>query len=158
MSTVLTILYITLIATIFYVVLKERREPTETIAWILITLLVPIVGVIAYFLFGRSYRRSRQFSYSDETVNKRIMNICEIQLNEIDKQEYSELRHKNFVTLMLNNGNAPLGISNRIKILNNGYECFPYIFKDLQGPVPIQKGCLWHHAFFDCFRFTFQYF
>ena len=132
MSTVLTILYITLIATIFYVVLKERREPTETIAWILITLLVPIVGVIAYFLFGRSYRRSRQFSYSDETVNKRIMNICEIQLNEIDKQEYSELRHKNFVTLMLNNGNAPLGISNRIKILNNGYECFPYIFKDLQ--------------------------
>ena len=132
MSTVLTILYITLIATIFYVVLKERREPTETIAWILITLLVPIVGVIAYFLFGRSYRRSRQYSYSDETVNKRIMNICEIQLNEIDKQEYSELRHKNFVTLMLNNGNAPLGISNRIKILNNGYECFPYIFKDLQ--------------------------
>ena len=78
MSTVLTILYITLIATIFYVVLKERREPTETIAWILITLLVPIVGVIAYFLFGRSYRRSRQFSYSDETVNKRIMNISEI--------------------------------------------------------------------------------
>lgn len=132
MSTVLTILYITLIATIFYVVLKERREPTETIAWILITLLVPIVGVIAYFLFGRSYRKSRQFSYSDETVNKRIMNICEIQLNEIDKQEYSELRHKNFVTLMLNNGNAPLGISNRIKILNNGYECFPSIFKDLQ--------------------------
>lgn len=132
MSTVLSVLYIILIATIFYVILKERRDPSETLAWILITLLVPVVGVICYIVFGRSYRRSKQFSYSDETVNRQIMDICELQLKEIDKQEYAELRFTNFVTLMLNNGNAPLGTANRLKILNNGCECFPALFADLQ--------------------------
>ncbi|MGN1226921.1 MAG: cardiolipin synthase [Candidatus Cryptobacteroides sp.] len=132
MSTVLSILYIILIATIFYVILKERREPTETLAWILITLLVPIVGVIAYFLFGRSYRKSKQFSYDDDTMNNQIMKLCEMQLSEMEKEEYSELKHKNFVTLMLNSGMAALSIRNRLKILNNGYECFPALFTDLQ--------------------------
>lgn len=39
--------------------------------------------------------------------------------------------NRNFVTLLLNNGEAALTLGNRLRILNNGDECFPAMFADL---------------------------
>ena len=120
-----------LVAVIFYVLLKERRDPAETLAWILVILVIPVGGMVAYILFGRSWRKSRQFSYDDDTVSRKLKSICDKQLQEISKPEYSELVHRNFVTLLLNNGEAALTLGNRLRILNNGCECFPVMFADL---------------------------
>lgn len=131
MGTALSIIYAILVAVIFYVLLKERRDPAETLAWILVILAVPVAGMAAYILFGRSWRKSRQFSYDDDTVSRRLRKICSGQLREISKPEYAELVNRNFVTLLLNNGEAALTLGNRLKILNNGCECFPAMFGDL---------------------------
>jgi cardiolipin synthase A/B len=55
------------IALIAYVVFAavsivlERRRPTATLAWILVLLLLPVVGLVAYLLIGRrKARRSRR--------------------------------------------------------------------------------------------------
>lgn len=132
MSAIITLVYIALVIAIFYVVLKERRDPAETLAWMLVILMLPAVGIIAYILFGRSWRKSKTFSYKDDTVSRNINEICEKQLHEISKENYSELMVKNFVTLMLNNGNSALTVDNKLKILNNGDGCFPIMLKDLK--------------------------
>ena len=126
-------IYALLIAAIIYILLKERRDPAETLAWILIILVIPVGGMLAYMLFGRSWRKSRQFSYDDDTVSKKLRAICSEQLKEISKPEYAELVGRNFVTLLLNNGDAALTLGNRLKILNNGCECFPAMFADLRN-------------------------
>ena len=62
MSAIITLVYIALVIAIFYVVLKERRDPAETLAWMLVILMLPAVGIIAYILFGRSWRKRQTFS------------------------------------------------------------------------------------------------
>lgn len=131
MGTVLSIIYALLVAVIFYVLLKERRDPTETLAWILVILVIPVGGMLAYILFGRSWRKSRKFSYDDDTVSRKLRKICSEQLAEISKPDYGKFVNRNFVTLLLNNGEAALTIGNRLRILNNGDECFPAMFADL---------------------------
>ena len=100
MGTALSIIYVLLVIAIFYVLLKERRDPAETLAWILVILVIPVGGIVAYTLFGRSWRKSRQFRYDDDTVSRRLKSICSEQLKEICKPAYSELVHRNFVTLL----------------------------------------------------------
>ena len=133
MGTALSIIYVLLVIAIFYVLLKERRDPAETLAWILVILVIPVGGIVAYMLFGRSWRKSRQFRYDDDTVSRRLKSICSEQLKEICKPAYSELVHRNFVTLLLNNGEAALSLGNRPLSLNNVCECFPMMFGDLKN-------------------------
>ena len=40
MSTIITLVYIALVIAIFYVLLKERRDPAETLAWMLVILML----------------------------------------------------------------------------------------------------------------------
>ena len=35
---------------------SEERDPSTTLAWILILLLIPVVGIAFYLLFGRDQR------------------------------------------------------------------------------------------------------
>src|SRR5574344_1211832 len=45
-----------IIGTILIIVL-DNRNPVHTIAWVLILLFLPVVGLILYFFFGRNVRR-----------------------------------------------------------------------------------------------------
>lgn len=47
-----------IIGTIVVIVL-DNRNPVKTMAWILILMFIPIVGLVFYFFFGRSQRRER---------------------------------------------------------------------------------------------------
>mgnify|MGYP004448410973 CR=1 FL=1 len=47
-----------IIGTIIVVIL-DNRNPVKTMAWILVLMFLPIVGLVFYFFFGRSQRRER---------------------------------------------------------------------------------------------------
>src|SRR5690606_39363902 len=47
----LLILYIGLIGAI----LIENRNPTKTIAWILVIIFIPFIGLILYYFFGQKF-------------------------------------------------------------------------------------------------------
>lgn len=44
------------------VVITDEREPTETLAWLLVLFAFPGIGVIFYFLFGRNWKKIAQRS------------------------------------------------------------------------------------------------
>ena len=46
---------ITIIGTIL-VIISENRNPVKSIAWIVVLLFLPIVGIVFYFFFGHEYR------------------------------------------------------------------------------------------------------
>ncbi|HCY74157.1 MAG TPA: cardiolipin synthase, partial [Rikenellaceae bacterium] len=68
MHDVFSLIYAILIISIFYALLKERRDPAETMAWMLIIMLLPAIGILAYILFGRSWRKSHEFSHKGSIV------------------------------------------------------------------------------------------
>ena len=47
-----------IIGTIIIVVL-DNRNPVKTIAWVLVLMFLPVVGLVFYFFFGRSRRKER---------------------------------------------------------------------------------------------------
>ena len=74
-SIVYYILYIGIIAGTITIVVLDNRNPVKTIAWILILLLFPYLGLILYFFFGRSTRHERVIGKNRyDRLMKRPMN------------------------------------------------------------------------------------
>ena len=48
------VLYFLMVLAVIVVVLGENRNPVKSIAWVLVLVLLPIVGVVIYLIFGRS--------------------------------------------------------------------------------------------------------
>ncbi len=53
------IVYFGIVAGTIIVILLDNRNPVKTIAWILVLIFLPLIGLIFYFFFGRSRRRER---------------------------------------------------------------------------------------------------
>lgn len=55
-------------------VLMDNKQPSKTMAWVLVLTFLPAVGIIAYFFFGRNTRRLRMISQrSLDQLSKRSM-------------------------------------------------------------------------------------
>ena len=46
------VLYVAVIVGIMLTVLMDNRQPAKTIAWVLVLLFVPVVGIVLYIFFG----------------------------------------------------------------------------------------------------------
>ena len=49
--------YVFIIVSIMLAVLMDNRQPAKTIAWVMVLLFMPIVGIILYVFFGRNTRK-----------------------------------------------------------------------------------------------------
>ena len=62
LTIILILLYTgTIIFTVFFVIL-ENRDPVRTISWALFILLVPVIGIVSYIVFGQNFRKQKIFS------------------------------------------------------------------------------------------------
>ena len=61
-AVITVVVVLTQLVTIFGFVLVDRRQPVATLAWLMVVIFLPIVGVVLYLAFGmpRMIRRSRQ--------------------------------------------------------------------------------------------------
>jgi len=51
--------------TVFFVVsliIHEKRDPVRTISWVLVIILLPLVGIFIYFVFGQNFRKQKLFN------------------------------------------------------------------------------------------------
>jgi len=122
---------VTAIPVVFMIIL-EKRSPFKTIAWILVLILVPVIGLAFYLFFGQEYRKQKLFSRRGVKSLSKIRKLSTKQLREINHTDLhlpSEvLGLKNFIRLLLNNSDSLLTTGNQCKILNNGTETFKAIF------------------------------
>ncbi len=52
-------LYIFIIIPVMVIVVMEKRQPTKTVAWLLVLTFLPFIGLIFYFFFGQNIRKER---------------------------------------------------------------------------------------------------
>ena len=81
----LTIAYIGVIAVIIYRILLENRTPVRTLAWLLVLILVPVVGLVLYIYFGMNYRKVKMFSMKGLGDVKWLQYMSEDQKQRIQK-------------------------------------------------------------------------
>ena len=55
-----TSLYVLNIAIAVYSSVKlisNKRDPVKTLSWVMVMMLLPYIGIILYFFFGRNFRK-----------------------------------------------------------------------------------------------------
>lgn len=124
----LMIAYGVTIISVVLVVLSENRNPVKSLAWITVLLLLPAVGLILYFLFGRSIKNKRFVSRR----NRRRLKKHE-QAKAFDAKA-SGLSVENAQQVKLGQSliGAPYYASNNARIFDNGKEKFDMLFQDLK--------------------------
>ena len=97
------------------VVILERKRPEKTIAWLLIIVLLPPLGVLFYIFLGRNWKRHKL----NNEISPIIKELINHALNKIDSSEYISL-----IELLGNNSDSPIFVDNDIEIYKNGIEKF----------------------------------
>ncbi|MBB6218927.1 cardiolipin synthase [Anaerosolibacter carboniphilus] len=127
MGTVFT-LYTIFIALVIFM---ENRNPTKTIAWLLILFLVPVVGFIFYLFLGQNFRKRSIFKKKRDIDFEKFQDIAKHQRQAIKDRDLfkddESFVKKRLISLILNNANAPFTVNNQSKVLTNGAETFQEI-------------------------------
>ena len=71
------LIYLAVVVSTIWVVVLENRNPVKTIAWVLVLVFLPVIGLVFYIFFGRTHRR-------DQIISKRSFN----KLHKLPETEY----------------------------------------------------------------------
>ncbi len=122
--------YVAYVAVDIIVMLKvvmDNRQPSKTMAWILVLWAVPFVGILLYFFFGQNTRKER-------LISERSLS----QLTKRSMFEYIEQRnlrlpesHRPLMMLFKNQNMALPFKDNEVTIYTSGYEFFPNLLREI---------------------------
>lgn len=125
---ILEFLYFVIIVGTVTVVLLENRNPVKTIAWILVLIFLPIIGLILYFFFGKDTRKVR-------LISRKAMNrILDLSLSDgkLLKQTSWPDRYSSLISLMYKlSPHAVLYGGNSLTIQTDGTSFFLSLLMDI---------------------------
>lgn len=129
----IVLIFIGLVATI----LMENRNPVKAIAYILVLVFIPIVGLIIYYYLGRDLRKRRRFTLKGSKDEVLFLRYWESQRSEIEQMQMM-LRQQfgskqELSAMLLNTRQSVLSRNNHVQILVNGEEKFPAVFSALRA-------------------------
>lgn len=123
------ILYFGAIIGTIVVIILDNRNPVKSIAWILVLMFLPIIGLIFYFFFGRSKRRERIIT------RKSYSRLLKKPMAEYLAQEVTTLpTHYGHLISFFRNTNQSFPFdSNRIEVFTMGTDMLQALLTDLQA-------------------------
>lgn len=100
------------------VIILERKRPEKTIAWLLIFVVFPPLGLMLYTFLGRNWKRHKLYEEFSPYVKDLVYRV----INRIEDTDYIPL-----VELLASNSNSPLFIDNDIWVFRDGTEKFKHL-------------------------------
>ena len=121
------VIYAVAIVSIVLTVLMDNRQPAKTIAWVMVLMFMPVVGVVLYVFFGQNTRKMRLISQrSLDQLSKRQM---------LEFVEQTDLRlPETFRSLMALFANQSLALpfrDNEVELYTDGYQFFPALLQSI---------------------------
>ncbi len=122
--------YISIILFSIYSLILENRTSQHTLLWIHILVFFPIVGYVFYLFSGQLYVKGKLFK------TKRMYNREKLR-KLFDKEETPEVtglkdNQERFFTYSIRAAHMNINTKSNIKVLKNGEETFPDIFKAMR--------------------------
>ncbi|MDR0685885.1 MAG: cardiolipin synthase [Dysgonamonadaceae bacterium] len=127
LDTAIFIIFVVLIAGTVIVVISENRNPIKTIAWLLVLIFVPVVGLIVYQIIGQDTRRMRHIS---ELKYKQIKDLSFKSL-VYNKNTRILPEYANLINLLKNSNLSPILQGSKIEIITEGQRMFDVLLSDL---------------------------
>lgn len=147
---IFTILFALVYAGVFGIILMGNRNPSKSLAYIMILVFVPVLGLIVYFFFGRDLRKQKIFKqkvFNDSEIAaeylKKYAQDSEKELH-IMEEEIGDLVQP--FRLLYRVQKSILHSGNKVKLLSNGEEKFPALLDALENAK--------HHIHIEYYIFT----
>ncbi len=126
---ILTVLYALTVIAVIVVVLSENRNPVKSMAWVLVLVLLPIVGLVIYLIFGRSLKGMKLISRSDLRELRHLNDYSDHIETELDVSDSSQ----QIISLVNKLAGPHLFTGNDIKIFTTGQDKFTSLLQDIES-------------------------
>lgn len=120
-------LYTLIVIIVMLKVLMDNREPSKTMAWMLVLWALPMVGIVLYFFFGQNTRKEKLISQRslDQLTKRSMLEFAEQRNLHIPEE------HRTLMQLFKNQSMALPFKDNEIEVYTNGYEFFPSLLREI---------------------------
>ncbi|MDA3867790.1 MAG: cardiolipin synthase [Salinivirgaceae bacterium] len=129
-------IYSLLVAFIVIFVITDDKNPAKTLAWVMILIFLPIVGIMFYLFFGQNYRKQKIFSRKGLQDFRQIEQLSFEQLEYLEQPEMVKYRAAfkklHIIKLLLNNSKSIVSRHNEIIIISSGREKFNLMVRELK--------------------------
>ncbi|MDX5325420.1 MAG: cardiolipin synthase [Bacteroidota bacterium] len=145
----LAVLYYVFILAISVSILLENRNPPKTIAYLLVLILLPGIGIIVFIFFGQDFRKRKIFSRKALTDDKLIASwmdelVMSFERSESMARTYLQDKVK-IAKMLIRDDRAVMTLQNEVEILRNGEIFFPRLLEDIREAR--------HHIHFEFYIF-----
>jgi cardiolipin synthase A/B len=118
-------------------ILLENRRPQATFAWMLLFLVLPIIGLAVYVLFGRdrkAFSRQRKLARQnlEGTAAPLIEQLLARQDEEISRLEAQGPVRRRLMSLVRRNSHSALTTRNQVALQQNASTFYPNLMEDLR--------------------------
>lgn len=104
------------------IIILERRSPEKTIAWFLVFMVLPPLGILLYIFIGRNWKKHKLNNSFSEFIKEVVENFIE----KTNQKEFKPL-----LELVTNNTHLPVFTNNDIEVFKNGEEKFAALKREL---------------------------
>ena len=113
-------LYTLVVIIVMLKVLMDNREPSKTMAWVLVLWALPLAGIVIYFFFGQNTRRERLISQRslDQLTKRSMLEFAEQRNLRIPEE------HRTLMQLFKNQSMALPFKDNEAEIYTSGHDFF----------------------------------
>ncbi|PQA94049.1 cardiolipin synthase [Chryseobacterium shigense] len=120
-------------------IIMDTRNTSKTLAYLMLIIFLPVVGIIIYFVFGVNYRKNKFYTFKIER-NEQIYQAVSTYIHETHHKTL-ENHHEEMdqflttVNFLYHAGHSPLSQGNYAEILVNGERKFEKVFEVLEKAV-----------------------
>src|SRR5688500_14475536 len=133
---ILDIVYIIILVLVCLRIIYDTNSTHKTLAYLLLAIFIPILGMLFYFSFGINYRKRRVYSkklIEDDALRGELIREV-IEQTELNLKNHTHTigDAKGLVHLLLKDNFSPLSTGNFVKLLLNGEEKFREVYSDVK--------------------------
>lgn len=131
-QSIAVLLYVLTVVGVIITVLLENRNPLKTSAWVLIIGLIPLVGLLAYIIFGQEQRKLYRIN---KRYYRRLQKSPRMQA-VLPHEGYSASisgRYQNLIQLVEHNSESPLMSYDSCDIYTEGRHFYEQLLQDIES-------------------------
>ena len=133
----LAIAYYLLVIGIAVGVILDNRSPAKTLAYLLVLLFMPVIGLVVYYMFGQNLRKQKLFSRKGLMDHTTVLQwqrkgIAAFNSNVDDVKQFLGEKLK-VVNLLLKSERSIVAAKNQVELLFDGQNIFPKLFADMRA-------------------------
>lgn len=129
------VVYIIIVILVCLRIIYDTRSSSKTLAYLLLAIFVPVLGILFYFIFGVNYRKriiySKKLIEDEERLKEVNDRTVILTKRNLKRNAVNVGNAQSLVSLLMNDNLSPLTSGNSVKLLINGEEKFPEVLEVL---------------------------